>query len=787
MRCGAVLTLSALLFAGCHRDPNYAKQEYLKSGNKYFGRARYKEALIMYRKALATDPKYGEAYYRIGLTYEVLGQTASVVGVLRRATELLPKGTPEWNDAAWKLGSILVQAIALDNKPGQTKPLMDEVNQLQAILDQKAPNSFEDHRLKAEISRAEAAKFVSQHDTADFKTSLETAIAGLRASLALKPGDVQTSLTLARTLLVYGESKEAEQIYRQLINRDKTLATAYAELYRLYAAQHRSDDAEQLLKEAISNNPKNFSFRTLLAAFYFSRNDRARMTSVLEDIKAHYKEFPEAYITAGDFYARIGDLDTAMRQYQEGESKDPGKRAEYGKREVEVLMRQNKRDQAYNKVLEMVKIDPKDADARGLKASFALDRGEVDHAISEFQEVVTQKPDNFVAHYDLGRAYATKGEYQQAAQQYQAAIRIRADYLRPRVALAEAQLQLGTFDQALKTAQETEHLSPNNPAAKLVEGVALARMNQPDAARKVFEDITKSAPKFGDAYLQLGSLDMAQKNYSAARENFIHSRALSPNDMRPVMGEAQSYLAEKQPDKALAVFQAQVAAQPERADLLKAYASLKSQLGQYDGAEADYKKLLGSFKESTSETAQTYAALGQLYARKGDYNLSISWLEKARTLEPNSTRLLLVLAAAYDHVGRTRDAQAAYRSALAQDPANVQALNNLAFSLAQNNTDLNEALTLANKAKQSMPDSPDVEDTLGFIYVKKNMPDAAVEEYRKITAKYPANPGFHYHYCMALSAKGDKAGAQKECNAALADKPASGDADGARQLLAKLQ
>jgi tetratricopeptide (TPR) repeat protein len=787
LRFGAVVTV-ILLLAGCHRDPNYAKQEYLKSGNKYFSRARYKEAMIMYRKAVATDPKFGEAYYRIALTYEALGQTASVVGVLRRATELMPAGTPDWNDAALKLGEILVQGAALNNKPGQnTKPLMDEVNQLQATLDQKAPNSFEDERLKAEISRADAAREVSQHDVPAFKKSLEDAIENLRKSLQKRPNDVQTSLTLARTLVVYGEPKEAEQIYRQLIVHDKTQTTAYAELYRLYAAEHRSDDAEQLLKEAIANNPKTYSFRTLLAAYYFSKNDRTRMVGVLDDIKAHSKEFPEAYLTAGDFYARIGDLDAAMREYKEGESKDAGKRSEYGKREVEILIRQNKRDEAYNKVLEMVKNDPKDADARGLKASFALDRGEVDHAISEFQEVVAQKPDNFVAHYDLGRAYAAKGEYQQAATQYREALRIRPDYLRPRIALAEAQLQLGTYDQALKTSQETEKLQPNNAAAKLVEGIALARMGQAEQARKVFEYLVKTTPKFGDAFLQLGSLDMAQKNFAGARENFIQARTLNPGDMRPLLGEAESYLAEKQPDKALAVFQAEVTAHPDRADLLKAFAELKSQLGQYDSAEADYKRLLDHFKESSNETAQTYASLGQLYARKGDYNLSISWLEKARALEPNSARLLLVLAASYEHVGRTRDAQAAYRSALAQDPGNGQALNNLAFSLTQHNMDLNEALTLANKAKQSMPDSAEVDDTLGCIYIKKNMPDAAVEQFRAITAKYPANPSFHYHYCEALYAKGDKVGAQKECNAALADKPAAADADGARQLLAKLQ
>ncbi len=58
--------------------------------------------------------------------------------------------------------------------------------------------------------------------------------------------------------------------------------------------------------------------------------------------------------------------------------------------------------------------------------------------------------------------------------------------------------------------------------------------------------------------------------------------------------------------------------------------------------------------------------------------------------------------------------------------------------------------------------------------------------FKRLTASAPENPTFHYHYCLALSQKGDKAGAEKECNLALAKNPGKSDAEGARQLLAKL-
>jgi len=64
--------LSALIVllcavAACNRDPNVAKKNYVEKGNKFYENGKYKEALIMYRKALQRDLKYGEAYYRSGL------------------------------------------------------------------------------------------------------------------------------------------------------------------------------------------------------------------------------------------------------------------------------------------------------------------------------------------------------------------------------------------------------------------------------------------------------------------------------------------------------------------------------------------------------------------------------------------------------------------------------------------------------------------------------------------------------------------------------------------------
>ena len=200
-----------------------------------------------------------------------------------------------------------------------------------------------------------------------------------------------------------------------------------------------------------------------------------------------------------------------------------------------------------------------------------------------------------------------------------------------------------------------------------------------------------------------------------------------------------------------------------------------------------YSELAGMIPSAGSAYAYAYASMGELYVQKDNLTEAVTSLEKARELQPNSVPLLNFLAETEARAGRAKQAQDVYRAVLAIDPNNPQALNNLAFAIADSGTNLDEALTMASKAKQQLPNVDQVSDTLGWIYIKKNMGDSAADVFSTLTRKAPENPTYHYHYCMALYEKGDKAGAQRECNAALAKNPVKNQAEQVRQLMAKLQ
>ena len=211
---------------------------------------------------------------------------------------------------------------------------------------------------------------------------------------------------------------------------------------------------------------------------YYGQQRREEMVGVLNQIKSHAKEYDQAYLTVGDFYLRMGDGDSAIREYREGIAKDAKKKATYQKRVIEVLMRQGKRSEAAELNAQILKDTPTDNDALGLAATFMLDRGDVAKALAELQAVVTRAPDNPVAHYNLGRAHQARGESEQARQQYQKAIDLRPDYVLARLALAQLLVSRDDFDAALKTAEAILAIDKGNVNARLIESAALMGQQQ---------------------------------------------------------------------------------------------------------------------------------------------------------------------------------------------------------------------------------------------------------------------------------------------------------------------
>ncbi len=227
---------------------------------------------------------------------------------------------------------------------------------------------------------------------------------------------------------------------------------------------------------------------------------------------------------------------------------------------------------------------------------------------------------------------------------------------------------------------------------------------------------------------------------------------------------------EGQPDKSVQIIQEEANKHPNRLDLIRELGNAEGAAAQYDKAVATFQSLQGRLTDPRS-LADLWTRIGEAYLHKGDTQQAINSLEKARQQDINNPNIDTNLAMLYEMQNKMDVARKYYELAIKIDPNNPLALNNLAYLISESNGDLDVALTYATRAKQRLPQHPEVNDTLGWIYLKKNLTDNALDTFRNLVVQAPQTATYHYHYAMALMQKGDREHARKECQAALADKP----------------
>ncbi len=774
-----VVVLAALTLVACSRDPNVAKKRYLENGNKYFAKGKYKEASIMYRNALQKDQRYGLAYYHLALTDLKLGRVPGAIGELRRAVELIAKDQPERVESEVKLAEIYI-AFARDEQ------FFNEVDGIVKDLFARDASSFDGHRLTADLDFARAqASFQSGHPDQTQKL-LEASIAEYRKAASLKTPTPSLTMQLARALAANKQYADAEQLYKQLIEKDKTFTSGYTELYKLYLIQRRIPDAEEILKSGAANNPKQVELLAMLAGFYSGLKRHDDMVAVLNRIKSHAKDFDRAYLLVGDFYFRNGDSDEALAQYKEGMGADPKQKAIYQKRMIEVFMRQGKRTEAADINAAILKDNPKDSDARGLQATMLLDRGEVQKAIAELQAVVNAAPDNFVARFNLGRAHLARAEWEQARQQFAESIRERPDYIPARLAMAKLQGMRREYQAALESANAVLRLDKTNGAAHMIEASAYVGLKKYAEARQLIETMQQANPNSADVTFSLGMIDLHEEKYKEAEETFRKAYQQNPKDTRGLIGLVEALSRQNKYDQSVQVLQEELAKDPKRNDVRMALGNIAVRSGNLDMGIDQFQKVLDTLDKNAKIRGQVYLRIGETYRRKGDFKDAVAALTKAREALPDSSLIINTLAQALDAAGHKPEAARTWEQAIKLDPNNGVALNNLAFLLAESGGDLDQALTYAQRAEQMMPNMNEVSDTLGWIYLKKNLSDNAMDIFQKLVTKVPSNSTYRFHLGMALSQKGDRPRAIKELQQALHSNPSKEEEGKIRDLIGKL-
>ena len=147
----------------------------------------------------------------------------------------------------------------------------------------------------------------------------------------------------------------------------------------------------------------------------------------------------------------------------------------------------------------------------------------------------------------------------------------------------------------------------------------------------------------------------------------------------------------------------------------------------------------------------------------------------------------MAIGTIYDVKGEGEKAESHYRKALATKSDFAPAANNLAWNLAERGGNIDEALTYAQIAKEQMPSSPVVMDTLGWVYYLKGTYLNAIAEFQDSLARDPNNSVVNYHMGLAYYKSNEPAKAKDYIQKALDIDPNFKGAEEARKILNQLR
>ena len=209
------------------------------------------------------------------------------------------------------------------------------------------------------------------------------------------------------------------------------------------------------------------------------------------------------------------------------------------------------------------------------------------------------------------------------------------------------------------------------------------------------------------------------------------------------------------------------------------------QLGSGKSAEAE-AAFLKSIELSPEFTAPYYQ-LGVLYATQKKFPEAEKRLAKVIEQNDKNVGAHALLGMVLNSEGKIDAANKEYRKVLTLSPKHPLAANNLASNLADGGGNLDEALKFAQIAREAAPEDPIVADTLGWVYYKKGLIDAAYPLIADAAGKLKGNASVRYHHGMVLAKKGKGKEAAAELKAALSIDPKFPGAEDAKKTLAGLK
>jgi tetratricopeptide (TPR) repeat protein len=742
--------LALLATAACGHDPDAAKRKFLASGEAYFAKEDYGAAIVQFRNAVQEDPKFGEARFRLARAYTLTGETANAFRESVRAADLLQDRA----DAQLQAANFLILA----GRFSDAKARADRVIQ-------KEPNNVQ-------------AQIVLGNALAGLK-DMGGAIKQLEEAIRLAPERGATYSNLGALHAVRGDLVAAEKAFQTAVAREPLAAAPRLALAQFYWLGGRTAEAESSLVQAHRMAPDDAGIDKALAVFYETTGRPLLSEPFLKAI-AKSTGTPQATLALADYFFANNRASEAAPLFA-GLAADPKLGIQAQLRLAAIELQEGRAASAHKTVDAILAKEPKNVDALVAKASLLLQMNRLDEALTRVNAAAAIDTKSARAQYIRGRILVAKQQPEEAQKAFNEALR-----LNPRAAVVQvelARLELGSSpDSSAALAGAALKNDPRSADARLVLARASIARGQLNQAEKLLNELLAALPESPVVHAATGLLYARRNSTQAAAREFEKALELDSLHLEALAGMTALDLSRRDTKAAVARVDAAVQRAPQRADLLTLAAKTHLVTGDPSSAESLLLRALATDPAALG----AYPLLGQLYLSQKRLDEARAQFERLAQRQSRPVAALTMVGMILQMQDRQDEARQAYERVLAVDSRAGVAANNLAWMYAGSGKDLELALQFAQTAKAALPDQPEVDDTLGWIYYRKNLTTLAIGSLERSVQQAPNNAVFHFHLGMAYAQHGDKAAARQTLTRALELQPNFEGAAEANRVLQSL-
>ena len=545
--------------------------------------------------------------------------------------------------------------------------------------------------------------------------------------LELAPGNLMAINQLVDLDIARRDFSSAMSRVQRELQKKPVSAIAYFMEGKTDAAQGKLDQAEVSLLKALELDSNSLGIYQLLISTYLSDNKPTQAIAQLEALLSKDQNQTWALAALAATYAKVRNFAKTRDTYERLLSVNPDSAEVMNKLASLYVDQFNQPNKAYDlaiKARTLAPVDPGIADTLGWTC---YKQGNYQQALDLIREALDKLPDNPETQFHFGMASYMMDQSEVARASFKKAAASGIDFVHKEEARAWlAFLEDDSGAPKQFSASELEALVELRPKDVVARSRLAALYEKQGAAAKAasqYEAALSINPKLIDAALKLAQLYAGPlQKLGRALEAAKTARELDKSDPRTarVLGK----IAYQTGNFAWAYDLLLESAHEQREDAAVAYdlAWAAYSLGKVPEAERRMRRALElRMNPQHLADAQRFLALIALEQNSKDVAASEAEIKKQLRGEPNYVPALIVQAAIQMKQGNSIAAIDTYNEVLRRFPEFVPAQKELARLYSENPTTLEKAYDFALKARNSLPEDPEVAQTLGELcYQRKD-------------------------------------------------------------------